>query len=187
MATTADQWRAVIGRCRTLYQAKAQDYGASWTVLRTHAILDQLYIKAKRIRTLELTGVSKVGEDAQGEFVGIVNYGLMALMLLEPTVQQAVAHHQYQPPLPDLLAWYDAQAERVYDTLMRKNHDYGEAWREMDPRSYTDMILVRVLRMKQIEANAGATTVSEGLEGNLIDTVNYAVFALIRHEESKSA
>lgn len=184
---TTAAWQAAIAVCRAIYAAKAEDYGASWTILRTGAILDQLYIKAKRIRTLEEKGVSKVGEGIEPEYQGIVNYSLMALLLLEPEVQRSIESHQYNPPLELLLTWYDSQVQRVFDTFEKKNHDYGEAWREMATSSFTDMILVRVLRMKQIVENAGQTRVSEGLDANFVDIINYAVFALIRFAEARTA
>jgi hypothetical protein len=183
MERTEQQYRAAIGKCRDLFLRKAQDYGTSWTVLRLPSVTDQLYIKAKRIRTLEETGENRVGESIESEYIGLVNYSVIALILLE---RQASGRDPFEPPaLPAevLAAQYDAAVQQAWDTLLRKNHDYGEAWREMRMASYTDLILMKLLRIQQIEANEGRTQVSEGVASGYIDILNYAAFALIRMEE----
>lgn len=174
MAHTATQYAAEIARCRELYGKKLTDYGAAWRILRLPSLTDQLFIKANRLRTIQDAGVQKVADSQEAEFIGIVNYAIMALIQLERGIAS-------EPDLsPDeALAAFDAQATRIYELMEAKNHDYGEAWRDMRITSLTDLILQKVLRVKQIEDNRGATLVSEGVDANYMDMVNYAVFALI--------
>ena len=174
MAHTATQYAAEIARCRELYGKKLTDYGAAWRILRLPSLTDQLFIKANRLRTIQDAGVQKVADSQEGEFIGIVNYAIMALIQLERGIA-------YEPDLSpeEALAAFDAQATKIYELMEAKNHDYGEAWRDMRVTSLTDLILQKVLRVKQIEDNSGATLVSEGVDANYMDMVNYAVFALI--------
>lgn len=174
MKNTSDEYDAIIDICRRLFNNKMKDYGSAWRILRLPSVTDQIYIKAQRIRSLQQNDVRKVDEDESSEFIGIINYSIMALIQLDLGVVEQ----------PDLSA---AQASEVYErkisvtkALMEaKNHDYGEAWREMRVSSLTDLILQKLLRVKQIEDNNGKTIVSEGLEANYQDMINYAVFALI--------
>ena len=173
MSQTLDQYDHVIQTCRDLFEKKLVDYGAAWRILRLPSLTDQIYIKAQRIRSIQQK-VQKIQEDAASEFIGIINYSVMALIQLREGVVDT----------PDIdaakaLAWYD---EMIYETrglMLDKNHDYGEAWREMRVSSLTDLILQKLLRVKQIEENQGKTLVSEGIDANYQDMVNYAVFALI--------
>ena len=174
MAHTATQYAAEIARCRELYGKKLTDYGAAWRILRLPSLTDQLFIKANRLRTVQDAGVQKVADSQEGEFIGIVNYAIMALIQLE----RGIASEPDLSP-EEALAAFDAQATRIYELMEAKNHDYGEAWRDMRITSLTDLILQKVLRVKQIEDNRGATLVSEGVDANYMDMVNYAVFALI--------
>lgn len=174
MSNTSQEYDGVIAICRQLYINKMKDYGSAWRILRLPSLTDQIFIKAQRIRSLQENEVRKIDEDETGEFIGIINYSIMALINLEMGV--AVQ--------PDLDV---EKATRLYDeklyltkTLMEaKNHDYGEAWREMRISSLTDLILQKLLRVKQIEDNKGKTLVSEGIDANYQDMINYAVFALI--------
>lgn len=181
---TKEQIQQVITACRRLFVAKLKDYGASWRIMRPQSLTDQIYIKASRIRTLQMNGMScRVDEGVIPEFIGIINYGLVAMIQLAlPAVDQ-----------PDLssdeaLSFYDSALSRALALLADKNHDYGEAWRKMRVSSITDLILTKVYRTKQIEDNDGQTLVSEGVEANYMDMVNYAIFALILlHEEGGNA
>ncbi|GAA4414151.1 DUF1599 domain-containing protein [Nibrella viscosa] len=176
--TTEVQYRQVIQRCKELFLKKNQDYGTAWRILRLPSITDQIFIKAQRIRTLQEKGVSRVGEGIEPEFVGIINYCVMALIQL-----QLRGDARMEIPTSELEPLYDGQMQQVMDLLFAKNHDYGEAWREMRVSSMTDIILMKLLRTKQIEDNRGATLVSEGVEANYMDMINYAVFCLIKLEE----
>lgn len=176
---TIEQFETILKRCKTLFMQKARDYGVSWRILRPSSLTDQLFIKARRIRNIEEKGYQRVPDSIESEFVGIVNYCLMALIQL---------HLPADAPLDMSVE----EAERHYDhfvaetiTLLRaKNDDYGEVWRDMRPFSFTDMILMKLLRIKQIEDNDGKTIVSEGLDANYMDIINYAIFALIKLDES---
>lgn len=172
---TTEEYNAVIDFCKNLFVNKTKDYGTSWRIMRLSSITDQLYIKAKRIRTLEIKQVSKVGEDISGEFVAIVNYCVIALMQLEMGEEgeenlEATRVEQK----------YGEKVNETRDLMFAKNHDYGEAWRDMRISSMTDLILMKLHRVKQIENNDGQTLVSEGLKANYQDMLNYAVFALIK-------
>nr|WP_250632935.1 DUF1599 domain-containing protein [Rhodoflexus caldus] len=171
---TVREYRAVIAACRELFANKTRDYGTSWRILRLPSLTDQIYIKAKRIRSIQEKGTQKINESISGEFVAIVNYGLIALMQ-----SRYDAHTTLDLPLETALADYDRAVAETLDLLMAKNHDYGEAWREMRVSSITDIILMKLLRIKQIEDNQGKTLVSEGVEANYRDIVNYSVYALI--------
>ena len=182
MQQTSEQYDAVIERCRELFEKKGKDYGTAWRILRLPSLTDQIFIKAQRIRSLQENEVRKVDEDEQSEFIGIINYSLMALIQMEKGVVD-------QPDLNagEALELYNIQAEKTKNLMEAKNHDYGEAWRDMRVSSLTDLILQKILRVKEIENNKGRTVVSEGVDANYQDMVNYAVFALIHlNENSKS-
>lgn len=172
--STESQYRQVIQRCKDLFLKKNQDYGTAWRILRLSSITDQVFIKAQRIRTLQEKEVSKVGEGIEPEFVGIINYCVMALIQIELATDART-----DIPTDELERLYDKQIKQVVDLLFAKNHDYGEAWRDMRVSSMTDIILMKLLRTKQIEDNAGATLVSEGVDANYMDIINYAIFCLI--------
>jgi hypothetical protein len=178
VSQTETEYRHVIQRCKELFLKKNKDYGTAWRILRLPSITDQIFIKAQRIRTLQETGVSKVGEGIEPEFVGIINYCVMALIQLE--FQAADGPAPMDIPTDELEYLYDKQVGQVIELLFAKNHDYGEAWRDMRVSSMTDIILMKLLRTKQIEDNQGSTLVSEGVEANYMDMINYAVFCLIK-------
>lgn len=181
MDQTIAQFQAVIKRCRDLFLQKTADYGTAWRILRPASITDQLYIKALRIRSIEEKGAQKVHDPVEDEFVGLVNYSVLALIQLELPADAPMELET--SPLADL---YNHHVEENLRLLQAKNHDYGEAWRVMRVSSMTDLILQKLLRIKQIEDHAGQTLVSEGLEANYRDIINYAVFALIRLKEAAS-
>ncbi|MFC6095739.1 DUF1599 domain-containing protein [Flavobacterium qiangtangense] len=174
MNNTSQQFDSVIGICRTLFINKMTDYGSAWRILRLPSLTDQIFIKAQRIRSLQENEVRKVDEDETGEFIGIINYSIMALVQLELGVVD-------QPDLNVERATklYDEKVALTKALMEAKNHDYGEAWREMRVSSLTDLILQKLLRVKQIEDNKGKTIVSEGIDANYQDMLNYSVFALI--------
>lgn len=174
MNNTSQQFDSVIGICRTLFINKMTDYGSAWRILRLPSLTDQIFIKAQRIRSLQENEVRKVDEDETGEFIGIINYSIMALVQLELGVVD-------QPDLNVERATqlYDEKVALTKTLMEAKNHDYGEAWREMRVSSLTDLILQKLLRVKQIEDNKGKTIVSEGIDANYQDMLNYSVFALI--------
>jgi len=172
--TTDQQYDSVIKNCRDIFLKKTKDYGTSWRVYRIISIADQVYIKAKRIRNIQETGIQKIKDDVQGEFMGIVNYGIIGLIQLELHDEEAE-----EIPLEDVTSLYDAKVALAKKLMKDKNHDYGEAWREMSQQSFVDLILAKVLRVKQIIQNDGKTLVSEGVDANYYDIINYAVFALI--------
>ena len=180
---TETQYRQVIDRCKALFLKKNQDYGTAWRILRLSSITDQIFIKAQRIRTLQEKGVSKVGEGIEPEFVGIINYCVMALIQMELKHDTIAESPRMDIPTTELEQLYDARINAVMTLLFAKNHDYGEAWRDMRVSSMTDIILMKLLRTKQIEDNAGATLVSEGADANYMDMINYAVFCLIKMNE----
>ncbi len=174
MKNTSQEYDAVIAICRSLFVNKMKDYGCAWRILRLPSLTDQIYIKAQRIRSLQENATRKIDEDETGEFIGIINYAVMALIQLELGVVE-------QPDLEvaKATALYDAKITLTKELMEAKNHDYGEAWREMRVASLTDLILQKLLRVKQIEDNKGKTLVSEGIDANYQDMLNYAVFALI--------
>lgn len=175
MDKTLEQFRETVLRCRELFLKKTADYGTAWRILRPSSITDQLYIKALRIRSIEEKGAQKVADSVESEFVGLVNYCVLALIQL---ALPADAPLELSPE--QTAGLYDQHIEENIRLLQAKNHDYGEAWRQMRISSMTDLILQKLLRIKQIEDNAGKTLVSEGLEANYRDIINYAIFALIR-------
>ena len=174
MNITSQQYDSVIAICRSLFINKMKDYGSAWRILRLPSLTDQIFIKAQRIRSLQENEVRKIDEDETGEFIGIINYSIMALVQLELGVVD-------QPDLnvEEATKLYDEKVKLTKDLMEAKNHDYGEAWREMRVSSLTDLILQKLLRVKQIEDNKGKTLVSEGIDANYQDMINYAVFALI--------
>ena len=175
---TSAQYDQAIQKCVDLFKKKTHDYGTAWRILRPSSLTDQIFIKAQRIRTIEEKGESKVGEGIEDEFVGIINYSLMALIQLE-LPSDAPLELQAE----NAIALYTEQAQITKELMMNKNHDYGEAWRDMRVSSFTDLILMKILRIKQIEDNAGKTLVSEGIDSGFRDMINYAVFALIQMSE----
>lgn len=172
--STLDQFDKALSLCRDIFVKKLKDYGASWRIMRPRSITDQLYIKAKRIRTLE-EGEAMVNEGVLGEFMAIVNYGIVGLIQLE---------HPYADEVdmtPDeALRLYDRNVEMTRALLAAKTHDYGDAWKGMRVNSYTDFILTKLQRVKEIESNSGRTLVSEGIDANYMDIINYAIFAIIK-------
>ena len=181
MSHTIEQYDAVIQKCRELFEKKTKDYGTAWRILRPSSLTDQIFIKAQRIRTIQTTGTSKVNEGIEPEFIGIINYSVMAL------IQLSMDDDAELELIPELaLKLYDEKVAQTKSLMLDKNHDYGEAWRDMRVSSLTDLILMKLLRVKQIEDNAGKTIASEGIDANYMDMLNYAVFALILIAESNS-
>ena len=174
--TTEEQFRSVLAECREVFAKKLHDYGAAWRILRIPSLTDQLYIKANRIRSLELKGESRVGEGIRPEFIGIVNYAIIGLIQLE----HGFAEKPDDMSVEQAMAEYERQAEKSLQLMLRKNHDYDEAWRGMRVSSYTDLSLQKIFRTKQIEELDGAVWVSEGIDANYMDMMNYAVFGLIK-------
>jgi len=174
---TNEQFDYVISNCRSLFSKKLKDYGASWRILRPYSVTDQILIKAKRIRSIEEKGVNMVGESIASEFVAIVNYCIVALIQLELGYADCIDIDENKS-----LEMYDKYVRETRELLSAKNHDYGEAWRIMRVSSYTDLILVKLYRIKQIEENNGKVTVSEGIGSNYMDILNYSVFGLIKIE-----
>lgn len=174
MSTTATEFQHIILQCRSLFEKKLHDYGPAWRILRVASLTDQIYIKANRIRSIQLAGQQKIEDSIEGEFIGILNYSIVALIQLELGVVD-------QPDMnaEKALECFDVQSKKAFDLMKNKNHDYGEAWRDMRIPSLTDMILQKILRVKLIEDNQGKTLVSEGIEANYLDMINYAAFALI--------
>jgi len=179
MHKTAEQYRKVILNCRSIFEKKGKDYGTAWRILRVSSLTDQLFIKAQRIRTIQETGINKVGEDVEGEFVAIVNYCVMGLIQLE------LGTGSEEMDMDEAIERYDQKTTESFDLMEKKNHDYGEAWRDMRISSLTDLIMMKILRTKQIEDNQGKTLISEGIDANYLDMLNYAVFALIKFDEEK--
>ncbi len=172
---TSSEFDAVISACKVLFMKKTKDYGTAWRILRISSITDQIFIKAQRIRTLEEKKVSKVGEDITSEYIGIVNYCVIAMMQLELETDSRT-----ELPPAEVETLFDRMVNETKDLMFAKNHDYGEAWRDMRISSLTDLILMKLLRVKQIEDNLGKTLASEGVRANYQDMLNYAVFALIK-------
>ncbi|WP_443937836.1 DUF1599 domain-containing protein [Pedobacter sp. MW01-1-1] len=172
---TSTQFDEVIAVCRSLFLKKTKDYGTAWRILRPRSITDQIFIKAQRIRTLEEKKVSKVGEDITSEYIGIVNYCVIAMMQLELTDADPL-----ELPYEQVEKIFDEKVQENKTLMFAKNHDYGEAWRDMRISSLTDLILMKIFRVKQIEDNEGQTLASEGINANYQDMLNYAVFALIK-------
>ncbi|MEE9361545.1 MAG: DUF1599 domain-containing protein [Cellulophaga sp.] len=174
MQQTSEQYDAVIKTCRDLFIKKMKDYGSAWRILRLPSLTDQIYIKAQRIRSLQQNDVRRVDEGEVSEFIGIINYSIMALIQIKKGVVE-------QPDLSskDATVLYDSHVAETKALMENKNHDYGEAWRDMRVSSLTDLILQKLLRVKQIEDNKGKTLVSEGIDANYQDMINYAIFAMI--------
>lgn len=180
MADTSNQYNDVIEKCRALFIDKMHDYGSAWRILRLPSLTDQIFIKAQRIRGLQQNREQKVAEGQVSEFIGIINYSIMALIQMDKGIVE-----QPDLSLQDATQLYDEHVAATKQLMMDKNHDYGEAWRDMRVSSLTDLILQKLLRVKQIENNKGKTKVSEGIDANYQDMVNYAVFALIHLSENK--
>ena len=180
MQKTNEQYDQVVAQCRELFVNKMKDYGPTWRILRPETLTDQIFIKAKRIRTLEINRVSRVGEDIWPEYIGIINYGIMAIIQRELGFVDKIDISRERA-----LALYDQHIAATKALMIDKNTDYGEAWRDMRVSSYTDFILNKVERIKEIEDHDGKTLVSEGIDSNYQDIINYAVFALIKHNEQQ--
>lgn len=181
MSDTNIQYAQILQDCKEVFERKHEDYGSAWRLFRLPSLTDQMYIKANRIRSIQESGVNKIGESIEGEFMALVNYGIMALIQLE-----LGGPKEENLGLDTLSAYYDRVSDNVFQLMQKKNHDYGEAWREMRVESITDLILVKLLRIKQIEDNDGRTIASEGVEGNYQDIINYALFSLILLKEKQS-
>lgn len=174
MGQTSEQYQQIIQACREIFQKKTKDYGTAWRIARASSLTDQIFIKANRIRTIQETNENRVGESIEGEFGAIINYCVMAIIQVRDAGVLPVELTEEQAVL-----LYDEVVLEAFELMEKKNHDYGEAWRDMRVSSLTDMILMKLLRVKQIEDNAGQTLVSEGIDANYFDMLNYAVFALI--------
>lgn len=175
MEQTIQEYDIAMSKCKDIFSKKMKDYGCAWRILRLPSLTDQIFIKAQRIRSIEEKGTQKVGEDIRNEFIGIVNYSIIALIQLSKGVVD-------QPDMEaeEAIELYAEFAEDAKQLMMAKNHDYGEAWRDMRVSSLTDLILQKLLRVKQIEDNEGKTLISEGIDANYFDMINYAIFALIK-------
>ncbi len=180
MADTNQEFKQVLDMCRDLFKKKLHDYGAAWRILRIPSVTDQIFIKAKRIRSINVKGEAQIKEGSVSEFIGIVNYGIIGLiqLSLKPTIEADISEEK-------ALLLYDKYAKETYELMVKKNHDYDEAWRNMRVSSYTDLILMKIYRTKQIEELQGKTLVSEGIGANYQDMINYSVFALIKLEIEK--
>jgi len=174
MNQTNIEYTNVINVCRDIFSKKTKDYGTAWRILRSSSLTDQIFIKAQRIRTIQETGQNKVGESVEDEFIAIVNYCIMAIIQLRETDLV-----EMELPAETAISLYDKYANEAFELMAKKNHDYGEAWRDMRVSSLTDLILMKILRVKQIEDNNGATLISEGIDANYFDMLNYSVFSLI--------
>jgi len=179
MQNTINQYNEISAVCRSLFEKKLADYGAAWRVLRPSSVTDQIYIKVNRIRTLQMTDKKMIDEDEEEGFIAIVNYSVIALIQLDRGVSEVLDKEDKV----EIMALYDDFIQKARDLMEKKNHDYGEVWREMRISSMTDLIYQKILRTKQIEDNEGKTLVSEGLEANYFDMLNYAVFCLIKLSE----
>lgn len=177
MADTKQQFEHIIGICRELFAKKLHDYGAAWRIMRPSSITDQLFIKANRIRSIEVKGIASVNEGIRSELIGIVNYGIIGLIQLELGYTDKTDLTEQQA-----LELYDRYSKEALQLMLKKNHDYDEAWRSMRTTSYTDLILMKIYRTKQIESLSGNTLVSEGIDANYLDMINYSVFGLIKLE-----
>jgi hypothetical protein len=178
MDNTNQQYDNAVQSCKDIFLKKTRDYGTSWRVLRTISVVDQIFIKAKRIRTIQENKLQKIGDDIRSEFMGILNYGIIGLIQLKLQTDDV---EDLDVKLVEQL--YDEQLQQAKTLMENKNHDYGEAWRDMSQESFTDLILSKLLRIKQILLNSGKTLVSEGIDANFLDIINYAAFALILMDE----
>lgn len=175
MSTTSQQYDAAVKQCKDIFLKKMKDYGTAWRNLRLRSVTDQIFIKAQRIRSIEEKGTQKVGDDIRGEYIGIINYCIIGLIQLE-----LAADSRLDLPYAEVEKLYDKYLSQTKQLMEDKNHDYGEAWRDMRVSSLTDLILMKIFRVKQIEDNQGKTIISEGVDANYMDMLNYSVFALIR-------
>ena len=175
---TLQEFKEVLRNCRELFKKKLYDYQASWRILRPSSLTDQLFIKAKRIRSIEITGENLVGEDVLSEFVALINYGIIGLIQLDKGFVDTIDVDN-----DEALALCDKYANVAFELMLKKNHDYGEAWRDMRVSSFTDIILTKLQRIKEIEDHKGKTLVSEGVDANYIDIINYAIFSVIKLNE----
>jgi hypothetical protein len=174
MLNTSKQYDNIISKCTEIFKNKTLDYGTAWRILRSSSLTDQIFIKANRIRTIQETGSSKVNEGVESEFIGIINYCIMALIQLDMKEDDRM-----EIPSDEVITLYNSKIILSKTLMEQKNHDYGEAWRDMRVSSLTDLILMKVLRVKQIEDNMGKTLISEGIDANYYDMINYSVFAMI--------
>ena len=177
MVDTKQQFETVIATCRALFTNKLKDYGASWRIMRPQSVTDQIFIKANRIRSIEIKGFSKIDEGIKPEFIAIVNYGIIGLIQLKNGYADSMDISEVQ-----IIELYDSYMTETKELMYAKNHDYDEAWRSMRISSYTDLILMKIYRTKQIENHNGETLVSEGIDANYMDMINYALFGLIKLE-----
>lgn len=175
---TEQEFRQTLNLCRDLFKKKLIDYQASWRILRPSSLTDQLFIKAKRIRSLEITGENLVGESVLSEFIALINYGIVGLIQLDKGFSDTI-----DVTNDEALELYNRYAKEAFDLMLKKNHDYGEAWRDMRVSSFTDIILTKLQRIKEIENHEGKTIVSEGIDANYMDIINYAVFGVIKLNE----
>ncbi len=178
MNKTSSQYNTALNTCKDIFIKKMKDYGTAWRVLRTSSITDQLFIKAQRIRNIEDKGTQKVNEDIRSEYIGIVNYSIIGLIQLSLKNDERM-----ELPADEVSKLFDKFSNEAKSLMENKNHDYGEAWRDMRISSLTDLILMKLLRIKQIEDNKGETIISEGIDANFHDMINYAIFALIKLSE----
>jgi hypothetical protein len=178
---TDQQYDAVINQCKEIFEAKTKDYGTAWRVLRTISVIDQIYIKAQRIRTIQEKKQQKIQDDIAGEFMGIINYAIIGNVQL-----WLPADAPEELSVAEAVHLYNTQADEAKGLMQDKNHDYGEAWRNMSQESFVDLILMKLQRIRQIITNEGKTIMSEGIDANFFDIINYAVFALILLNERKS-
>ena len=176
MQQTISEYDSIIKKCEDIFAKKMKDYGSAWRILRISSLTDQIFIKAQRIRSIEQKGEQKVEEGVSNEFVGIVNYAIIGLIQLDLEVSELATEMDYD----EVMNIFTKQANIAKELMIAKNHDYGEAWREMRVSSLTDLILQKISRVKQIEDNKGTTLISEGVDANYLDMLNYAVFALIK-------
>ena len=180
MTQTESEYKQVIALCKDVFEKKTKDYGTAWRILRLPSITDQILIKAQRIRSIQEKGSQKVEEDIKNEFIGIINYSIIAI------IQESLSENApLEISVEDLMPKYEKVADETLQLLLDKNHDYGEAWRDMRVSSITDIILMKLYRVKQIEDNKGKTLISEPVKANYQDMINYAVFCLIKLKEEK--
>ncbi len=179
MKNTIAEYDSIIKKCEDIFAKKMKDYGSAWRILRISSLTDQIFIKTQRIRSIEQKGEQKVAEDISNEFVGIVNYAVIGLIQLDLGVSELAEEMDYN----EVMNIFSKHVNIAKELMIAKNHDYGEAWRDMRVSSLTDLILQKILRVKQIEDNEGATLISEGVDANYLDMLNYAVFALIKLEK----
>ena len=174
MSNTSAQYDHVVSQCTEIFKKKTIDYGTAWRILRSSSLTDQIFIKANRIRTIQESNQSKVDEGIESEFIGIINYCVMALIQMDLKNDKRM-----ELPSKEVIDLYYAKIDEAKELMENKNHDYGEAWRDMRVSSLTDLILMKILRVKQIEDNSGKTLISEGIDANYFDMINYSIFALI--------